>query len=217
MRSDFVCAAHDRLDLLDLGGLEEDVCDRDEQRALVDRLDDRRVIRNDGDLEVRLRLVQVAHRREVALLVHDPIAAWVGRAEAREHDGLGDRNVLVHDRRAGRRPDDAADLVPDRDRHLPPPFGPGTNASRAPGARVLEHALLRGRRHRAERVVDQVRRVPKDREPFAVVRQFHALSVLAASGHVPQQSVRPRGDASAPEATVSSISARVGDGFVPRV
>ena len=40
MRSDLVRAPDDRLDVLDLARLEQDVADRDEQRALVDRVDD---------------------------------------------------------------------------------------------------------------------------------------------------------------------------------
>ena len=42
VRADLVRAADDRLDVLDLARLEEDVADRDEQRPLVDRVDDRR-------------------------------------------------------------------------------------------------------------------------------------------------------------------------------
>jgi hypothetical protein len=41
------------------------VRDRDEQRALVDRVHDRLVIRHDDDVELRLGLVQVADAREV--------------------------------------------------------------------------------------------------------------------------------------------------------
>ena len=103
MRADLVRPPDDRLDLLDLAGLEEDVADRDEQGALVDRVDDRAVVLADDDLEVRLRLVEVAHRGEVPPLVDDPVAGRVDREERREHDRLGDGDVLVHHRRAGRR------------------------------------------------------------------------------------------------------------------
>ena len=74
MGADLVRAADDRLDLLDLAGLEEHVADRDEQRPLVDRVDDRAVVLADDDLEVGLRLVEVAHRGEVPPLVDDPVA-----------------------------------------------------------------------------------------------------------------------------------------------
>ena len=40
VRADLVRAPHDRLDVLDLAGLEEHMADRDEQRPLVDPLDD---------------------------------------------------------------------------------------------------------------------------------------------------------------------------------
>ena len=155
--------------------------DRHEQGSLVDCFDDCDVVGNDDDFEVGLRLVQVTDGREVALLVHDAVAPRVERVEAREDDRLGDRDVLVHDRRARPGADDAPDLVADRDRHLPPAFGPRADAARLPRVRVLEHARLCGFGHRAERVVDQIGRVPEDREPIAVVRQLHGLSVLADS------------------------------------
>src|SRR5262249_31973931 len=74
-------------------------------------------------LEARLCLIEVAHRREVLFLVHDAVPR-AGRGEAGEHDLFGDGYVLVHHRAAGRGADDAADLVADRDRHLPPAFAP---------------------------------------------------------------------------------------------
>jgi hypothetical protein len=145
------------------------VRDRHEQRPLVDRVDDRLVVRADDDLEVRLRLVQVAHRREVAGLVDDAVAPRVDRAKAREHDRLGDRHVLVHDRRPGWGADDAANLVADLHRHPPPALAPGADPACLPGVRVLDQPVLGGGGHRAERVVDQVRRLREDRKPVAIV------------------------------------------------
>ena len=80
--------------------------------------------------------------------------------------------------------DDAADLVADRHRHLPPALAPGADPALLPHARVLGEALLRRRRHRRERVVDQVRRVAEDRELGAVVEQ------VPHSGHPLQQAER---------------------------
>ena len=98
------------------------MADRHEQRALVDRVDDRAVVLDGDDLEVRLRLVEVAHRREVRLLVDDAVAR-ARVAEAREDDHLRDGDVLVHDDRAGGRADDPPDLVADGDgmSHQPSP------------------------------------------------------------------------------------------------
>ena len=48
--ADLVRALDDRLDVLDAAGLEDHMADRDEQRALVDRLDDRLLVRADDDL-----------------------------------------------------------------------------------------------------------------------------------------------------------------------
>ena len=65
VRANLVSAAHDCRDVLDLAGLEEHVRDRNEQCALVDRFDDRPVVRHDDDLEVGLRLVEVADARKL--------------------------------------------------------------------------------------------------------------------------------------------------------
>ena len=165
-----VCALDDPPDVLDLARPEEDVADRDEQRPLVDRVDDRAVVLADDDLEVALRLVEVAHGREVAALVDDPVPLRC-RLEAGEDDGLRDRDVLVHHGRAGRRADDPADLVADRHRQLPPAFAPGPDPPFAPGSGVFCEALFRPPRHRSERVVDQVRRPLENRELGAVVEQ----------------------------------------------
>jgi hypothetical protein len=162
---------HDRLDVLDLGRLEQHMADRDEQRALVDRLDDRLLVLADDHLEVGLCLVQVADGREVRALVDDAVAARVDREEAAEHDRLRDGDVLVHHRRARRPPDDPADLVADHHRRLPPALAPGADPSLAPHARVVRQTLLRAARHRGQRVVDQVRRVLEDRELGPVVEE----------------------------------------------
>jgi len=131
----------------------------------------------DGDdLEVGLRLVEVAHRREVRLLVDDAIAharsTHEALPEARDHDLLGDRDVLVHDDRAGRGAHDPRELVADRDGHLPPAFAPRADAALAPHAGVLEQPVLGRRRHRRERVVDQVDAVAEDREAVAIGEQL---------------------------------------------
>ena len=166
-----VRAAHDRLDVLDLAVLEQHVADRHEQRALVDRVDDRRVVLHRDYLEPGLRLIQVAHRGEVRLLVHDAVAR-AGGAEAREDDHLGDGHVLVHDDAARRCADDAPDLVADGDGHVPPAFAPGADTALAPHARVLEQPVLDCRRHRREGVVDQVGAVAEDREAVAIREQL---------------------------------------------
>jgi hypothetical protein len=166
VRARVVGAADDRVDVLDLAVLVEHVADRHEQRALVDRLHDRPVVLDRDDLEVGLRLVQVAHRGEVRLLVHDPVA-HARVAEAGEHDLLRDGDVLVHDDRPRGRPQDPRELVAHRERQLPPALAPGADAALAPGAGVLEEPRLRGRRHGGERVVDQVDAVAEDRKPVA--------------------------------------------------
>ena len=167
-RADFAGAANDRLDVLDLAVLEQDVADRDEQRPLVDGVGDGRVVRDSDDLEIRLCLVEVANGREVRLLVDDPVPLARTR-EAGEDDRLGDGHVLVHDDGARQRAEDPPELVADRDRHVPPPLGPGPDAALAPCARVFAEVVLRRRGHRGERVVDEVRAGVEDREAAAIL------------------------------------------------
>ncbi len=150
------------------------MADRDEKRALVDRLHDLAVVLADNHLEVGLRLEEVAHRWEVAALIDDPVP-FRSRSEAGEHDGLGDRDVLVHHRGARGRAHDATDLVADRQRQLPPALTPGPDPALAPGPCVLGEPLLHPGRHRPKRVVDQVRRVLEDRKLGAVVEQLAHL------------------------------------------
>src|SRR4030095_4552401 len=80
------------------------------------------------------------------------------------------------------------DLVADRQRHRPPALAPRADAPLRPRARVLAHALLDRRRHRAERMVDQVLRVLEDREALAVLEQVahrttkSRMTAIASSG-----------------------------------
>ena len=157
------------------------MADRDEERPLVDGVGDGRVVLDRDGLEPRLRLVEVADGREVRLLVDDP-GSLPRPPEAREDDRLGDRHVLVHDDRARRRAEDPPELVADRDGHLPPPFRPRPDAALAPDARVLAKVVLGGRRHRRERVVDEVRAGLEDREAVAVLGWVdHSREAIAAS------------------------------------
>ena len=181
MRAHLVRAADDRLDVLDLRVLEEDVADRDEEGALVDRVDDRGVVRHRDDLEPRLRLVEVADRREVRLLVDDP-GPLVRLGKAREDNGLGDGHVLVHDDRVDGRAEDPAELVADRPRHVPPALAPAANPALAPHPRVLPQIVLGRRGHGREGVVDEVRAGREDREAVAIVgRVDHVAEAIAAS------------------------------------
>ena len=178
----------DPFDVLDLARLEEDVADRDEQRSLVDRVDDLVDVLADHDLQFSLCLVEVAHRGEVAALVDDPVPLRC-RPEAGEDDGFRDRHVLMHHRRACRRADDPADLVADCQRQFPPAFPPRPDPALAPGARVLRQPVLGPSRHRSERVIDQIGRLLEDRELGAVVEErSHQAPVCTTSvceGRVP--------------------------------
>src|SRR5512132_4002256 len=176
-RSRLVRAADDRLDVLDLSGLEEDVAERDEQRPLVDRVQHTGDVRGDLDLGAPpvLSLVEVANRGKLPFAVDDPVARRL-ELEAGEHDRLRDGDVLVHRHRPRRRADDLSQLVSDRRRRLPPAFGPCAHASLAPLARVAKQALLRSDGHRAQRMVDQVGRVLEDRKAVAVALEWLHLT-----------------------------------------
>ena len=159
--------------------LEEDVADRHEQRPLVDPLDDLGVVLADDDVELGLRLVQVAHGREVPALVDDTIPPRFDGVEAREHDRLGNRDVLLHHGRAGRSADDAADLVADLHRRAPPPLGPGADPALGPHAGELLESRRSLSRHRPERVAREVGRMLEDRKLGAVREEVaHRASVI---------------------------------------
>ena len=179
MRPDLVRAPDDRLDVLDLARLEEDVRDRNEERPLVDPLDDLPVVLAHDDLEVGLRLVQVADGREVAALVDHAVPTGIERPEAGERDRLRDGDVLVHDGRPRRGADDASDLVAHRPRRRPPALRPRPDPALGPHARELVQALGRTARHRPERVAHEVRRGLEDRELVAVLPELaHVARVI---------------------------------------
>ncbi len=98
------------------------MADRHEQRPLVDpRVGDPGVVIADDDFEVALCLV-----RGTAPTGSSPPRRRSGSAGGRtgrkqeEDDGLGDRDVLVHDGRSRLGTDDPSDLVTDLERHRPP-------------------------------------------------------------------------------------------------
>ena len=140
---DLVRPPDDRLDVLDAPRLEDDVRDRDEERALVDRVDDLLFVAADDDLGAALRLLEIADRGEVLLLVDDPVP-FASQVEAGEDDCLGDGHVLVHDRGSRRRAHQPADLVADGERELPPALAPGADARGCP---TTSHIRGRGARH----------------------------------------------------------------------
>jgi len=149
--ADLVRPLDDALDRLDLSRLVENVRDRHEQRTFVDRFDHRlRVVADDNlGSEARPRLLHVAHRREEPGLEHDAVARRL-RVEAREHDRLGNRHVLVHDGAAGRCADDRADEIADAKRRLPPALAPRTCATGRPFVREELEPPCRLSRHRTE-------------------------------------------------------------------
>ncbi len=109
------------------------MADRDEQRPLVDRLDDLLVALADDDLEVGLGLVEVAHGREVLRARRRPGCARGSTGRKQEStiaSAIGD--VLVHHRRARPGADDPPDLVADLERHRPPALAPGADPARPP-------------------------------------------------------------------------------------
>ena len=74
-----------------------------------------------------------------------------------------------------------ADQVADAEDRVPPALAPRARAARRPLARELLQPPLRLGGHRAERVVDQVRRRLEDREAIAVVGELgHASATIAS-------------------------------------
>jgi hypothetical protein len=102
-----------------------------------------------------VRLVDVHHRRKVQFGIDDLVAlrCWF---QTGEHERLADRDVLMHHDRAGLRADDRRDFIADTDGHIPPSFRPRAHAAARPRLGVFVEPIVRGPRHRAETVRDQV-------------------------------------------------------------
>ena len=170
VRADLVRAADDRLDVLDLARLEEDVADRDEERPLVDPLDDLLVVLADDDLEVRLRLVEVADGREVAALVDDAVAGRDRPAGSRRaRPPRRSRRSGASRSSPGGAPTIRPIWSPTVHGVAHQPSAQDANPALRPHARELGQTLGRLPRHRPERVAHEVRRVLEDRELAAVL------------------------------------------------
>ena len=175
-RADLVCPPDDRLDVLDLPGLEQDVTDRDEERALVDRVDDRRRPRR---------------RRPRDRAAPGRGTAPRGNCRARRRPGcaMGRPGGTTRTTASATVTFWCITVVPAAHRRsarpgrLPSAAAP-TSLRPRPGFRAhstcgrTRQAAPRPARHRGERVVDQVRRVRQDRKLGAVVEELaHHQSV----------------------------------------
>ena len=117
----------------------------------------------------RVRFVDVHHRREVQLFENDLVALGIfRRQQARQNQRLTNRNVLVHDHRVCVSSDNPGDLVTERHRLVPPPFGPRAHAARRPDVGVFVQTIVSRPRHRAQTVRDQVNRSVQNRKLRAV-------------------------------------------------
>jgi hypothetical protein len=159
-----VGAPHDRAHVLHEAAAEDHVRERNEQRLFVDGLQvplERHrhpVFAGHGDdarPQGAVGLVHVHHGREVQVLVDDLVAAS-GQVEAGQEHRLADGDVLVHDHRAGPRPDDPSHGVADGDGHRPPPLGPGAHAARGPRFGIIIKALISFLWHGAQTVRNQI-------------------------------------------------------------
>ena len=104
--------------------------------------------------------------------IGDHLVARPAPIEARRHNPLTDGDVLVHHHLALPGPNDGADQVADRHRHLPPAFFPGANAARGPGVGELLQRSDDLPRHRTQRVADHVGSVLKDGKFLAPGQQW---------------------------------------------
>ena len=117
------------------------MADRDEQRALVDRVHDRLVVLADDDLEVALRLVEVAHGGEVAALVDDAVARRRGRKQERT-TASATATFWCMTVEPGGAPMIRPIWSPTVIGIVHQPLAPGADPALAPRARVLGEALL---------------------------------------------------------------------------
>ncbi len=172
MRADLVRAPDDRLDVLDLGLLEEDVADRDEQRPLVDPLDESPVVLAHDDLEIRLRLVQVANGREVRRARRRPgcaVASTWRKHESATASAIATFWCMTVD--PGGRADDPPDLVSDPDQGVS--HQPSAHERMPRSAHMRAYSASRSAAPRGiapSEWLDEVRRLLEDRELGPVLR-----------------------------------------------
>src|SRR5262249_26134620 len=185
----FVRAARDRREVEQKRAAEADVRHRNQQRGLVNRLEQaierdrdavRRRHRDDLRAELLQAVIEVEVRRKIQA-VSDQLVAPAGPIEARGHDALADRNVLVHDDLARPGADDASHEVAHRERHLPPALLPGADAARGPDVRELLEPAAGAARHGSERVADHVDGLVEDWKFFSPVEErVHGAEELSA-------------------------------------
>src|SRR5690606_12901895 len=198
-RADSVRLFDDRLHVEDIRAAKQHVADRHQQRPLVDRVDD--LLDRHGDpavlaldhVQLNMRrqhpAQHVIHGRENARFDHYLVARTV-EVIRRQQDAHRDRDVLVHRDGIWRRADDLPDLVAQRQVHVPPPLAPGAHAARRPGIGVVAQAVVDRARHRAERVVDQVRARAEDGKFLAPGEQRIVVLGSRGSHRVPSSQGR---------------------------
>ena len=141
-----------------------------------------RIVRDGDHLRaepLRQAVVDVAHRRELAVDDHHAVAR-PAVVERGEDDRFRRGHVGQHDHRAARRADQRRDDVAHFDRHQPPLVAPGAHAARRPEIGVLLQRISRRLGHRAEGVRDEVLRSLQDGEAIAEAEERISSSQLQA-------------------------------------
>ena len=111
-------------------------------------------------------VIGVTHRRKVER-GHHHFVALRRKVDRRENTAHRLRDRGHHDHRAARGADQRRDLIAHRHRQLPPAFGPRAHAACLPLPGVLPEMVGNDRRHGAQRIRDEIRGRPENREGLA--------------------------------------------------
>ena len=162
--ADAVRLLHDGFDILNESAAKDHVRDGDDQRFVVDGVE--QALGVDVDAVIvghhldacaarTLRLPEVHYRRKIQVGI-DHFVAAAAEVEARGHGRLAGGDVLQAGDRSLGSVEQRADLVADLGGQHPPFFFPGANAARVPDVGVLLQRIFDAAGHCPQRIADEV-------------------------------------------------------------
>src|SRR5208283_2545611 len=192
MGSNFVRFVDDGFGVVDVGAAKDNVRNRDEQRLIVDGVE--QAVGGNGDAVVgfdhvnfcsvgALRFPEIHYGGKVHVAVNDLVALGLllsSEIETRCDDGLAGGDVLMQRDGIFGRVHQGAEFVADFEGEHPPALFPGANSAGCPDVGVGVERVVNGARHGSQGVGDHVVGALKDGKLGAVTQKIVAQKI----GHV---------------------------------